>query len=386
MPLADHLPKLDNRTFDDLVEEARARVPRYTNELTDFNPGDPAFALIELNAWMTDMLLYRLGRTSELHYLKFLELVGIELKPALPAATIVVIPVRLAFGGASVIVPARTAISAAEPDEKGPIVFETNRAFTAINARLAAVQVSDGYSTFDRTAANLDPAGSFSPFGDLANDGAFLLLGLDSNVALPGDAEMSLGIFTADTTLGGSTQSGTPAYRPGTIVFEAWSGLSWLPLTILGDETSGFTRTGTVRVRLPKASSMPRAAFEISDETPLRLDVAAGIAFPCGAIKASSLRREIARGRLEVELIAGKHFVTLAAISRLRAACRVAPQAHDSGSSQHMEPVPPYGSYATETPSRALDSARENVKKLKNSLVNTSQKSTPRRARSASGA
>lgn len=261
MPLADHLPKLDNRNFDDLVEEARARVPRYTNELTDFNPGDPAFALIELNAWMTDMLLYRLGRTSELHYLKFLELVGIELKPALPAATIAVIPVLQAFGGGSVIVPARTAISAAEPDEKGPIVFETSRAFTAINARLAAVQVSDGYSIFDRTAANLDPAASFPPFGDLATDGAYLLLGLDSAVALPGDAEMSLGIFTAETATGGSTQSGTPAYRPGTIVFEAWSGLSWLPLTVLGDETVGFTRSGTVRVRLPKAGSMPRAAF-----------------------------------------------------------------------------------------------------------------------------
>ena len=69
MPLADYVPRLDNRNFDDLVEEARARVPRYTSELTDFNPGDPAFALIELNAWMTDLLLYRLGRVSELHYL-----------------------------------------------------------------------------------------------------------------------------------------------------------------------------------------------------------------------------------------------------------------------------------------------------------------------------
>lgn len=261
MPLADHLPKLDNRTFDDLVEEARARVPRYTSALTDFNPGDPAFALIELNAWMTDMLLYRLGRVSELHYLKFLQLIGIELKPALQASTIVVIPVLAAFAGGSMAVPARTAITAAEPDDKGPIVFETSRAFTAINARLAAVQVSDGYSIFDRTAANGAAVGGFTPFGDLANVGASLLLGLDSNVAPPGDAELSLGIFAAETVASGTTQCGATAYRPGTIAFEAWSGLSWLPMTVLADDTAGFTRSGTVRVRLPKAGSMPRAAF-----------------------------------------------------------------------------------------------------------------------------
>lgn len=262
MPLADYVPRLDNRNFDDLVEEARARVPRYTSELTDFNPGDPAFALIELNAWMTDLLLYRLGRVSELHYLKFLELVGIELKPAIPASTIIVIPVQATFAGPSVIVPARTAVSSAEPDDKGPIVFETSRAFTAINARLTALQVNDGFSIFDRTPVNAPGGAGFTPFGDLATEGASLMFGLDSNVALPGEAELSIGIFAAAVATGGVTQCGNAMhYRPGKIAFEAWSGLSWLPMTTLSDDTNGFTRSGTIRVRLPKAGSMPRAAF-----------------------------------------------------------------------------------------------------------------------------
>ena len=262
MPLANYVPNLDNRTFDDLVEEARARVPRYTSELTDFNPGDPAFALIELNAWMTDLLLYRLGRVSELHYLKFLELVGIELRPALPASTIIVIPVQSTFGGQSVIVPARTAVSSAEPDDTGPIVFETSRAFTAINARIAALQVNDGFSIFDRSAVNTPDGAGFAPFGDLAADGASLMFGFDSKVAPPGDAELSVGVFAADSGTGGITQCGSATMsRPGRIGFEAWSGLSWLPMTTLSDDTNGFTRSGTVRVRLPKAGSMPRAAF-----------------------------------------------------------------------------------------------------------------------------
>ena len=122
---------------------------------------------------------------SELHYLKFLELVGIELKPAIPASTIIVVPVQATFAGQSVIVPARTAVSSTEPDDKGPIVFEISRAFTAINARLAALQVNDGFSIFDRSPVNMPSGAGFTPFGDLATQGASLMFGLDSNVALP---------------------------------------------------------------------------------------------------------------------------------------------------------------------------------------------------------
>ena len=207
-------------------------------------------------------MLYRLGRVSELHYLKFLELVGIELKPAIPASTIIVIPVQATFAGPSVIVPARTAVSSAEPDDKGPIVFETSRAFTAINARLAALQVNDGFSIFDRSPVNMPAGAGFAPFGELAAEGASLMFGLDSNVALPGEAELSIGVFAAASAAGGVTQCATSSiYRPGKIAFEAWSGLSWLPMTTLSDDTNGFTRTGMIRVRLPKAGSMPRAAF-----------------------------------------------------------------------------------------------------------------------------
>ena len=89
------------------------------------------------------------------------------------------------------------------------------------------------------------------------------MFGLDSNVALPEDAELSIGVFAAASATGGITQcAGASIYRPGKIAFEASSGLSWLPMTTLSDDTNAFTRTGTIRVRLPKAESMPRAASD----------------------------------------------------------------------------------------------------------------------------
>jgi hypothetical protein len=62
---------------------------------------------------------------------------------------------------------------------------------------------------------------------------------------------------------------------------------------------------------------------EVCDDTPLRLDVAAAMAFPDGSMTASGLRRECARGRLVIERIAGKDYTTLRNIGRMRDLCRV---------------------------------------------------------------
>ena len=71
---------------------------------------------------------------------------------------------------------------------------------------------------------------------------------------------------------------------------------------------------------------------DINPDTPLRLGVAAKLAFPDGSISVNSLRREIAAGRLEAMKIAGKHFVTLDGIRELGKLCRVVPKAHTSSS------------------------------------------------------
>jgi hypothetical protein len=73
-------------------------------------------------------------------------------------------------------------------------------------------------------------------------------------------------------------------------------------------------------VRYPR--HMP-ARSEVGDDTPLRLAVAAVLAYPDGSMTASGLRREAARGRLVIERTAGKDYTTLAAVEEMRALCRV---------------------------------------------------------------
>src|SRR5262245_47486252 len=71
---------------------------------------------------------------------------------------------------------------------------------------------------------------------------------------------------------------------------------------------------------------------QIADDTPLRLGLAAALAFPDGSMSASGLRREAARGRLAIERIAGKDYTTLRAIQHMRERCRVEARVPDFGS------------------------------------------------------
>ena len=82
-------PSLDDRRFDDLVEEMLARIPAHTPEWTNPRLGDPGRTLIELFAWLGDALLYRANLVPERQRLVFLKLLGQQLKPALPATGIV---------------------------------------------------------------------------------------------------------------------------------------------------------------------------------------------------------------------------------------------------------------------------------------------------------
>src|SRR5260370_41271741 len=64
----------------------------------------------------------------------------------------------------------------------------------------------------------------------------------------------------------------------------------------------------------------------IKPDTPLRLAVAAALAFPDGSITESSLRKACRRRELEHEILRGKYHTTLAAINDWRPRCSAQPK------------------------------------------------------------
>jgi hypothetical protein len=113
----------------------------------------------------------------------------------------------------------------------------------------------------------------------------------------------------------------------------------------------------------------------ITPTTPLRLEVAAQLGFPGGSMTAASLRRLVVAQKLEHEKIAGKYFVTLAAIEEMRTSCRVPAKAPASPSKKPEADNPP-GSSETPSGPSALDAMNAIAEGLKESLQPTSSKST----------
>jgi hypothetical protein len=87
MPL--QIPQIDGRDFQQIRDEAVARIPVHTPEWNNLNLSDPGMTLVELFAYMTDNLLYRANRVPERNRATFLSLLGIPLQPATPARGLV---------------------------------------------------------------------------------------------------------------------------------------------------------------------------------------------------------------------------------------------------------------------------------------------------------
>lgn len=245
MPLS--APNLDDRTFAQIVAEAKTLIPRYTPEWTDFNESDPGITLVELFGWMTEMLIYRLNRVPDRNYIEFLRLLGIELQPAQPAS------VELTFALARndldvVMVPKGTQIAAAASGGGKPTIFETNETLIALGAKLKAIQSFDGFSFSNETTKNGAAGQTFYPFGQRARAESALLLGFDSPLPFTSQ-QVNLLVYIHTDEHKRETHCDIDlslAPPPAVFIWEYFDGHDWQRFEIDKDETRAFTRSGHV--------------------------------------------------------------------------------------------------------------------------------------------
>jgi predicted phage baseplate assembly protein len=270
MPLDSYLPAIDDRRYSDIVAEIRTRIARYAPEWrpgdsawTDVNDSDPGITIAQVFAWQAEMLLYRLNKVPALNYIKFLELIGIELQAAAPAQAEITFPLKPQPATPTVvIVPSRTQLSADPGDGQPPLIFETIRALTAIRALLDAVLVKEFIDYNDVSDANADGTHGFSPFGNTAPDSAEFALGFNDPDPFP-ETELDLAVIVQDTaTAGGYVQCTgvpvTPRFAPAQLHWDYWNGTRWIAMKLLKDGSLAFTRSGHIRLRLPAAGSLQK--------------------------------------------------------------------------------------------------------------------------------
>ncbi|WP_340024247.1 hypothetical protein MHI24_03845 [Paenibacillus sp. FSL K6-1096] len=77
MPLP--VRELDDLDFGQLVADALTLIPLYDPDWTNYNPSDPGITLVELFAYFTEMVLYRLDQVTDESKQNFLKLLGVTL-------------------------------------------------------------------------------------------------------------------------------------------------------------------------------------------------------------------------------------------------------------------------------------------------------------------
>jgi predicted phage baseplate assembly protein len=285
MPLEE--PQLDDRKFEQLLQDLRLRIPRYTKEWTNFNDSDPGITLVQLFAWLSELMLFRMNQVPLKNYIKFLKLLGQELRPARPARA------HLTFTttpGAKVEpVPARSQISAQLDDGGEPLIFETERGLDLIKLPLEVVGIFDGAAFLNVTEANKTPGTKFRPFNWSPDIGNALYLGFGEATAI-GQAgsfpqEMTFRVFLPPEATAGLPQQCTgeqlPPAPPVNLVWEYRprpNDKFWQRLNVFEDESVAFTREGYIRLEGPQdiqssieARLDPKARFWIR----VRLDARA---------------------------------------------------------------------------------------------------------------
>ena len=155
MPLQS--PNLDDRDFEQLVEEAKRRIARSCPQWTDLSPSDPGMVLLELFAHLTETMIYRLNRLPEKAFVEFLRLIGVRIQP--PAAASVTL--RFSRAGESdeqVEIPRGTQVTLSRADGGGePPVFTTARTVTSAAAPCAAIIAAKRSQTVTPAPARASP-------------------------------------------------------------------------------------------------------------------------------------------------------------------------------------------------------------------------------------
>jgi predicted phage baseplate assembly protein len=241
MPLPD--PQLDDRHFQDIVNEAKGLIPHYAPEWTDHNLSDPGVTFIELFAYMTDMILYRLNRVPDKNYIRYMDLLGIRLKDAVPASTVVSFRLSTPQPG-PVPIPRGTEVATVRTGEREAIPFTTDEELVILPPTVEHCLFSaDGESFEDVFKELTDSAEQLEAFQSPPLPNNALHFGFPEN--------LSSHILSLDLVTGVQGVGVDPDDPP--LIWEAWCGdrRAWASCTLESDTTGGLNEPGNVVIVLP---------------------------------------------------------------------------------------------------------------------------------------
>ncbi|MEU9520861.1 putative baseplate assembly protein [Streptomyces sp. NPDC048224] len=245
MPLPS--PNLDDRRFQQFVDDAKRYIQQRAPEWTDHNVSDPGVTLVETVAHMADQIVYRLNRVPEKNHLAFLDLVGITLFPPSAARTDVTFWLSAPQEDA-ILVPVGTEVATLRTERDEAVVFSTVGDLTVVPCELSRLVVQhSGEAVTDRTT-DLAEGKDLMCFAEAPAPGDCMLIGLTN--AVPHCA-LALEL---DSRVDGV---GVDPRQPP-LVWEAWTEDGWQSCEVDRDGTGGLNRPGDVVLHIPGGHVLSR--------------------------------------------------------------------------------------------------------------------------------
>lgn len=252
------IPNLDDKTFAQLIEDAKKQIARYAPGWTDYNAHDPGITMLELFAWLAEGQRYYLDQVRDEHIRKYVKLLGTA--PALPKpARAVVRLLPLASGassGSPLVVPARTKLLL------GEISFETEEEVTITDVSIAQLITLDGSAQIDQLESAGHDGITFHPFGETARAGNSLYIGLDRIV--PQGTLLSIAfrmydgypVPITDPEMGETPFDATPPNRLSWSYLDNSGANHWTSIQPVVDQTLDLSRSGILTLRMPDDAAM----------------------------------------------------------------------------------------------------------------------------------
>ncbi len=237
------VPNLDDRKFQDIVDETKQRIAEHCPEWTNHNVSDPGVTLVELFAYMTELTLYRLNQVPDRLYSVFLNMVGIEPYSVVPARTDLVF--RITPQADEALLPPRIEVST-QTDEDGQIVFMTNESLLLRSPRLVGcmTRAPEGphRNRWDVLKFSEKSVTCFEPLEVGAATYFAFAEPLSRHV---------IRLRISAETLGRGIEPERPPIR-----WEISTEKGWAEATQLGDETGGLNRDGEIELKLPAGHAL----------------------------------------------------------------------------------------------------------------------------------
>ncbi|GMK40243.1 putative baseplate assembly protein [Paenibacillus sp. CCS19] len=277
------IPNLDDKTFAQLIEDAKKQIPRYAPEWTDFNVHDPGITMLELLSWLAESQRYYLDQVRDDHIRKYLKLLGTAPAPSKPARAEItfVLGADLEMAGYSIEQPFEEAegsessvpsdnarlyavpllVPRGTPLMAGDIRFVTEQELHVTSAALVSIVTLAGSSIIDQTESAGHEGLSFKAFGDKAEAGSSLYLGFDQPIRPETPIPIAFRLSDDYPVPIAEQEEGEPFEVIPPVILE-WEYLNesegWSKLEVTSDETGMLMRAGRIVFLAPHDAGVKR--------------------------------------------------------------------------------------------------------------------------------